>query len=144
MKIEDYGVLGLSWRTCSKAGEIFERSERYFKLLSDTYIFKVKKRGDASYVYLNREPHRRGVELSNEATLSATVVVLQAMTETDILPIQVAFKHKAPEDLTSYEEGYRCEILFEQPHYYIAYRTKDLETRTQKQMPASISSSLNV
>jgi hypothetical protein len=33
MKIEDYGVLGLSWRTCSKAGEIFERSERYFKLL---------------------------------------------------------------------------------------------------------------
>lgn len=132
MKIEDYGVLGLSWRTCSKAGEIFERSERYFKLLSDTYVFKVEKRKELSYIFLNREPHRRGVQLSNEATLSATVVVLQAMTETDILPLQVAFKHKAPSDLTSYHEGYRCELLFNQPHYYIAYRTSDLEKRTAK------------
>ena len=41
MKMDDYGVLGLSWRTCSKAGEIFERSERYFMLLSNTYVFKV-------------------------------------------------------------------------------------------------------
>ena len=30
MKIEDYGVLGLSWKTCSWAGEIFDRSKRYF------------------------------------------------------------------------------------------------------------------
>ena len=30
MIIEDYGVLGLSWRTCSRVGEIFERSDRFF------------------------------------------------------------------------------------------------------------------
>ncbi|MEQ8927388.1 MAG: AraC family transcriptional regulator ligand-binding domain-containing protein [Fulvivirga sp.] len=132
MKIDDYGVLGLSWRTCSWAGEIFVRSERYFKLLSDTYVFKVEKRDDWSYIYLHREPHRRGVELSNEATLSATVVVLQAITETDILPVQVAFKHKAPSDLASYNKAFQCELLFEQPHYYIAYKTKDLELRTAK------------
>lgn len=55
MKIEDYGVLGLSWRTCSKAGEIFERCERYFHLLSNTYLFKVEKEGEVSKVYLFRE-----------------------------------------------------------------------------------------
>lgn len=132
MKIEDYGVLGLSWRTCSWAGEIFARSERYFQLLSDTYVFKVEKKEDLSYVYLYREPHRRGVELSNEATLSATVVVLQAMTETDILPEKVSFKHRAPQDLRSFHEGFRCDLLFEQPHYYIAYKTSDLEQRTAK------------
>ncbi len=43
MKIKDCGVLGLSLRTCSKAGEIFERSERYFHLLSNTYVFKVEE-----------------------------------------------------------------------------------------------------
>ena len=46
MKIEDYGVLGLSWRTCARAGEIFERSERYFFLLSNTYLFKVERHED--------------------------------------------------------------------------------------------------
>lgn len=132
MKIEDYGVLGLSWRTCSRAGEIFERSERYFKLLSDTYVFKIEKRGAFSVIHLLREPHRRGLELSNEATLSATVVVLQAMTETEIIPTEVTFKHSQPSDTRSYSAAFRCPVLFDQASYSIAYRTSDLETRTAK------------
>ena len=132
MKIEDYGVLGLSWRTCSWAGEIFDRAERYFKLLSDTYVFKVRREGDISYIHLFRDAHRRGVELSNEATFSATVVVLQAMTETNIAPVKVSFKHSPPESLDSYHQAFNCELLFNQSKNYIAYKTKDLETRTAK------------
>ncbi|WP_157807172.1 AraC family transcriptional regulator [Algoriphagus formosus] len=132
MEIEDYGVLGLSWRTCSWAGEIFERSERYFKLLSNTYFFKVEREGIFSHVFLLREPHRRGVELSNEATISATTVVLKAMTETNLSPTQVTFKHAAPIDLSSYEKAFNCKILFNGPDYSITYRTADLEKRTAK------------
>jgi len=132
MQIEDYGVLGLSWRTCSKAGEIFERSERYFKMLSNTYVFKVDEEGPLSKVYLMREAYRRGVELSNEATFSATVVVLQAMTDTDIAPVEVGFKHPPPKDLSSYDEAFRCPVLFNQPHYYMTYKTADLSIRTAK------------
>jgi AraC-like DNA-binding protein len=132
MKIEDYGVLGLSWRTCSWAGEIFARAERYFKMLSNTYDFKVVEGKEESIIYLNREPHRRGLELSNEATLSATVVVLQAMTESEIRPTQVNFKHSAPAELSSYEQAFQCEILFDQAHYSMTYRTADLRMRTAK------------
>jgi AraC-like DNA-binding protein len=132
MKIEDYGVLGLSWRTCSWAGEIFERSERYFKLLSDTYVFKVENKGAYSEVHLLREPHRRGLELSNEATLSATVVVLKGMTETDISPTEVSFKHSPPADISSYTRAFRCPVLFNQAGYSITYHTSDLQTRTAK------------
>ncbi len=132
MKIDDYGVLGLSWRTCSWAGEIFARSERYFKLLSNTYVFQVDKQAEVSYIYLHRDAYRRGVELSNEATFSATVVVLQAMTEVDILPVQVSFEHDPPSHLDSYHEAFKCEVLFNQPHYFIAYKTSDLEIRTAK------------
>ncbi len=132
MKIEDYGVLGLSWRTCSWAGEIFARSERYFKMLSNTYVFKVEKGAETSTVYLFREPHRRGLELSNEATISATVVVLKAMTEKDIMPKTVTFQHDPPNELDSYHRAFQCPILFNQPHYSITYLTKDLETRTAK------------
>jgi hypothetical protein len=48
MKIEDYALLGLAWKTWSWDGEIFYRSERYFKLLSDTYVFKVEEQADIS------------------------------------------------------------------------------------------------
>jgi len=132
MKIEDYGVLGLSWKTCSWAGEIFYRSERYFKLLSDTYLFHVEKDTEISRVYLNREAHRRGVELSNEATFSATVVVLQAITESNITPIEVSFKHAPPKKLDDYSSAFNCSILFNQSQNYIVYKTEDLVKRTAK------------
>ncbi len=132
MKMDDYGVLGLSWKTCAKAGEIYERSERYFKLLSNTYVFKVEAAGELSRVHLLREPYRRGVALSNEATFAATVVVLQAMTETDIHPVEVAFQHQAPADLSSHEAAFQCLVKFGQPHNYIAYCTADLNRRTAK------------
>lgn len=132
MKIADYGVLGLSWRTCSKASEIFERSERYFKLLSNTYVFKVEEHQDISHIYLNREGYRRGVELSNEATFSATVVVLQSMTETDITPVSVSFKHDPPIDMKSYRLAFQCSIQFNQSQNFIAYKTVDINIRTAK------------
>lgn len=132
MKIEDYGVLGLSWRTCTKAGEIFERSERYFKLLSNTYVFRVEKDQDLSNVLLFREGYRRGIELSNEATFSATVVVLKATTETDISPVAVSFSHDPPADMKSYHDSFQCPILFNQSQNFISYKTSDLDTRTAK------------
>ena len=132
MKLDDYGVLGLSWRTCSTAGEIFKRCERYFFLLSNTYLFKVEEQSGVSNIFLLRDAHRRGVELSNEATFSATVVVLKATTETEIAPVSVSFKHGPPRDIRDYEHAFGCPIQFDQPHNFISYKTTDLETRTAK------------
>lgn len=132
MKIDDYGVLGLSWRTCSKVREIFDRSERYFKLLSNTYNWEVKDGEAISHIILNREANRRGMELSSEASLSATVVVLQAMSEKKLWPIEVCFKHNPPKDLSSFNEAFKCSINFNQPSYSISYRTDDLNSRTAK------------
>ena len=114
------------------AGEIFERSERYFKLLSNTYFFRIEKDIGISRVFLNREAYRRGMELSNEATLSATIVVLRAITESDISPVEVSFKHAPPEKLDDYIKAFNCAIQFNQPQNYIAYKTEDLEMRTAK------------
>ena len=132
MKMDDYGVLGLSWKTCSQAKEIFERSERYFILLSNTYVFKVEQQGTLTNVILNRDAYRRGVELSNEATMSATVVVLRAMTESMINPVKVAFKHGPPSSLIDYEKAFQCPIFFQQKQNAITYRSSDLEMRTAK------------
>lgn len=132
MKMEDYGVLGLSWKTCSKVGEIYERCERYFQLLSNTYVFKVEKEDDISKIYLHRDAHRRGMELSNEATFSASVIVLKAITEKDIMPLGISFRHGAPKVLENYEAAFKCPILFNQAHNFMVYKTADLERPTAK------------
>ncbi|MEL6925197.1 MAG: AraC family transcriptional regulator ligand-binding domain-containing protein [Bacteroidota bacterium] len=132
MKMDDYGVLGLSWKTCSKVGDIFLLSERYFKMLSNTYVFKVEQEEENTHTYLMREAHRRGVALSNEATFSATVVVLQAMAESPISPVHVSFQHAPPSDLRHHEAVFNCPILFNQASNCISYRTVDFESRTAK------------
>ena len=132
MKIEDYGVLGLAWRTCSRVGEIFERSRRYFELLSNTFEWRIETEQNLSHIHLQREAHRRGMELSTEASLSATVVVLQALSEKNIRPVQVRFKHGPPENLQSHNEAFQCSILFNQPDYAISYLAADLDLRTAK------------
>ena len=132
MKMDDYGVLGLSWKTISRVREMFERSERYFKLLSNTYVFKVEHKEDISQIHLFRDPYRRGVGLSNEATFSATVVVLQAITESTISPVKVSFKHGPPRGMEDYQKAFQCPVLFNQPENFIAYRTEDLDKRTSK------------
>lgn len=130
MKMDDYGVLGLSWKTCSRAGEIFERSERYFMLLSNTYLFKVEKEQEVSKIHLFRDGYRRGVCLSNEATFSAVVIVVKAMTATDVAPVHVSFQHAAPDQMDSYSEAFHCPVEFDQPHNFIAYKSPDLEMRS--------------
>jgi AraC-like DNA-binding protein len=132
MKIDDYGVLGLAWKTCSWAGEIFDRSERYFKLLSNTYVFKVEKGIEISKIYLYRKAHRRGLELSNEATFSATIVVLQSISEKAIVPVSVSFQHDQPKKLDDYHKAFQCDVLFNQSHNVISYKTEDLTLRTAK------------
>ncbi|MEL7160409.1 MAG: AraC family transcriptional regulator [Bacteroidota bacterium] len=132
MKIEDYGVLGLSWRTCSQAMEIYVRSERYFKLLSNTYVFEVVPAADETQVLLHRAPYRRGVGLSNEATFSASVVVLRAMTETNISPLRVAFQHDGPADQRDYAAAFQCPVSFKQAQNVLTYRTEDLQRPTAK------------
>ena len=72
------------------------------------------------------------MELSTEASLSATVVVLQAISEKDIFPIQVSFKHNQPTDLASFKVAFKCPILFNQPRYAISYKTQNLNLRTAK------------
>lgn len=132
MEMDDYGVLGLSWKTCSKARDLFDRSVRYFNLLTNTYVFEVEDIGEHSRIYLHREPYRMGVARSNEATFSATVTVVQAITGKKFFPVEVSFQHQPHENLDLYNETFRCPINFEQPHNYITYRRTDLNTRTAK------------
>ena len=123
MEMDDYGVLGLSWKTCSQARDLFDRSVRYVMLLTDTYVFKVQDEDDVTKIYLHRDAYRKGVALSNEATFSATVTVLHLITEKDFFPVEVCFCHPFHSDMSVYESRFQCPVHFSRPHNYIGLKT---------------------
>lgn len=132
MVLDDYGVLGLTWKTCSSPRDMFIRCERFFILMTDTLLFKIEDEGDTGNIYLLREATRRGIEISNESSLVAALTVINKITGADIRPLKATFIHKKPKDLTPYEEFFGCPVHFGQDHNKLVFRSDDLDTRSIK------------
>jgi len=67
MELDDYDVLGLAWKTCLSPRDMFTRCERFFVLMTDTQLYKVKDEGETGSITIYREATRRGIEITNES-----------------------------------------------------------------------------
>ncbi|SMO71479.1 AraC family transcriptional regulator [Gracilimonas mengyeensis] len=132
MVLDDYDVLGLAWKTCLSPRDMFKRCERFFGLMTDTQIYKVEDEGETGSIYMFREATRRGIEISNEGSLVATLTVIQKITGVKIQPIKVTYSHSAPDDITPYEDFFSCEVQFSQEFNRIIFRSEDLDTKSLK------------
>ena len=132
MELDDYDVLGLAWKTCLSPRDMFKRCERFFGLMTDTQVYKVKDEGETGNITIYREATRRGIEISNESSIVATLTVIHKITDSDIRPITVSFTHSAPADTRLYEDYFGCEVLFDQSDNKLVFTSEDLDTRSLK------------
>lgn len=128
---DDYGTLGLSWRTCWRASEIFDRIERFMVLVTDHGHVRIEESGGVTKINLFRDAYQRGVEMANEATYVMVTGILHEITGKEILPVQVNFKH-ASEELLSFTHFFRCPVHFGQEINSIQFRTSEIAVPTLK------------
>jgi len=129
---EDYGTLGLSWKTCWSARDILERTERYMVLVTNHGTIKVEDINDTTKTQLFRTPEHRGLEISNETTFAMIIKIIKDVTEADIYPTLVRFQHAPPSRITPYLEYFNCPVQFKQSENAFYYKTADLSTPTVK------------
>ncbi len=129
---EDYGTLGLSWKTSWRARDVFERTIRFNILITDVKGFEAKDKGEFTIITLNRSILRLGHQLSNEATLAVCVKMIREITQKTINPIEVSFLHKAPNNTSHYTNFFNCDVNFSQKENSILFLTKDLDIPTAK------------
>lgn len=132
MELDDYGVLGLAWKTCLSPRDMFIRCERFFGLMTDTQQYRVNDEGETGSITIYREATRRGIEISNESSIVATLTVIHKITGYDIRPISVSFAHSAPSDIQQYEAYFGCEVLFDQKDNKLVFTSENLDTRSLK------------
>jgi AraC-like DNA-binding protein len=132
MVLDDYDVLGLAWKTCLSPRDMFKRCERFFILMTDTQLYKVQDEGETGSITIYREAPRRGIEISNESSIVATLTVIHNITGVDIRPIKVSFVHNAPEKIALYEDYFSCEVQFGQKYNRLVFRSEDLDTKSLK------------
>ncbi|PWN07389.1 AraC family transcriptional regulator [Rhodohalobacter mucosus] len=132
MVLDDFDVLGLAWKTCLSPRDMFKRCERFFILMTDTQIYKVTGEGETGNITIYRDAVRRGIEISNESSIVATLTVIHKITGADIRPLSVSFAHGRPDEIGRYEDFFGCEVHFEQDYNRLVFKSEDLDTRTVK------------
>ena len=132
MVLDDYDVLGLASKTCLSPRDMFKRCERFFILMTDTQLYKVQNEGETGSITIYREAPRRGIEISNESSIVATLTVIHKITGVDIRPVKVSFVHNAPEKVARYEDYFSCEVQFGQKYNRLVFRSEDLDTKSLK------------
>ncbi|MEM8616670.1 MAG: AraC family transcriptional regulator ligand-binding domain-containing protein [Pseudomonadota bacterium] len=113
MRTEEYGAFGLAWKSAPNLRGSYVRSERYGRILGgaeaytlqqtrDGWLFNLEKAGDG----------RLGMQLSNEASLSAVDVISREVSTAPFTPLAVLFKHAPRGDEAVYRAHFGCPVTF--------------------------------
>ena len=116
MRCDEYGALGLAWKSAPNLLGSFLRIERYARLWTDVVEYELRPEGNDTLCILHRAgPRRLGLRLSNEATLASAVSLARQVSPTPFQPLEVQIRHAAPHSCTAHEAYFRCPVRFDAP-----------------------------
>ena len=114
MKCDEYGAFGLAWKSAPNLRGSFVRSERYGLALGSAETYSLKKGEDGWYFRLDKAGDGRlGMQLSNEASMSAVDVISKEVSTTPFKPLAVHFRHAARGDVSEFENHFGCPVYFQ-------------------------------
>ncbi len=131
VEVDDFGALGLAFKTASSVREALLRMVRYILVLSDTVEYELRDVADGGAFVLNRPSHRRGARLANECALAADISLLRQITGTKMTPIAVSFRHRQPKSTKHHRAFFGCPVRFDDRVNALHLSNENLQTRTR-------------
>ncbi len=114
MRPDDYGALGLAWKSAPTIRSSLERVERYCRLWTDNLTYEICDRDDGVDFIVHRFGERRlGMRFSNEATLASATSLIRQTSSPRFRPRTVFMKHAAPKSISAHERYFGCPVLFD-------------------------------
>ncbi len=114
MRCDEYGAFGLAWKSAPSLRGSYVRSERYGQVLGSAEAYTLQKKNDGWFFNLDKAGDGRlGMQISNEASLSAVNVLSKEVSTISFLPVGVFFKHSPRGDASAYEDHFGCPVHFE-------------------------------
>lgn len=114
MRPEDYGALGLAWKSAPTVRQSLKRVERYARLWTGNMAYELQENEGGALFLLHRFDERTlGVRLSNESTIASATSLIRQTSSTTFRPRAVYLKHSAPSVTTAHENYFGCPIHFQ-------------------------------
>lgn len=113
MRPDDYGALGLAWKSAPSIRHSLERVERYCRLWTGNLTYEIREREGGADFLLHRFGERRlGMRLSNEATIASAASLIRQTSSASFRPRAVFLKHGAPACTSAHERYFGCPVHF--------------------------------
>ena len=132
MRCDDYGALGLAWKSAPTLRGSYDRAVRYARVLTNVASYELEATTEGAFLNLHRSGERQlGMRLSNEATLaSITQISREALTKV-FNPVAVFLKHPVPENIEAHETFFQCPLHFEADRDALLVSSDALEAANQ-------------
>ncbi|WMI64778.1 helix-turn-helix domain-containing protein [Aestuariibaculum sp. YM273] len=127
----DYGTLGLSWKTCLQAIDVLRNVKRYMVLVTNDGSIDLSENTSTITLTLDRDVYRKGVKTTIEVPFVMLLEVINEVTGKKINPIEVCFKHDSSnlEDFIAY---FGCHVKSNARVNSIKFDSKTLQIATLK------------
>ena len=127
----DYGVLGLSWKTCLKAIDVLRNVRRYMLLVTNDGSIEIEEDLVKTKLIMNRDVYRSGIQTANEASFVMLTRVLKEVTGEDIKLVKVSFKHSSAHR-DYYSQYFNCPVIFGSNENSMIFSSDKLQISTIK------------
>lgn len=130
MRCDEYGAFGLAMKSAPTLRGTYSRAERFSRILTNVTRYELEETEDLGYVHLHRDgKRRRGLCMSNEASLAALLTIAREVTGLALRPERVYFKHSAPPDTSPLERFFGAPVVFGTDRDALSYRSEALDTQ---------------
>ncbi|MEY8801439.1 helix-turn-helix domain-containing protein [Leisingera sp. XS_AS12] len=128
IRADDIGVLGLSMKTAPTLRASLERLERYWRVVTDTAIYRLDESGDpACLLFEARTEHHPVLEFRNEGALAGSARNIRQIVEGELVLEHVSFRHACRSDPDRYAAHFGCPVHFEADRNAIAFKPEMLD-----------------
>jgi len=113
MRLDEYGAMGLAWKSAPNLRASWDRAERFAKVLTSTTTYEVREVALGAWLILHRAGERRlGMRLSNEASIASLAAISQQVTDAKVKLLEVQLEHAAPGRADVHERYFGCPVRF--------------------------------
>lgn len=113
IRSNDLGALGLAAKSAPTLRDSLLRLERYFRLLTDTAVYRLTEEADPALLVLEaRTPDHPALKLRDECALAAVAENIKAFARDPVELDHVAFAHECRNDPAQFEAFFGCKVRF--------------------------------
>ncbi|MDU8946212.1 AraC family transcriptional regulator [Ovoidimarina sediminis] len=128
MRCDDYGALGLAFKTAPTLGGSYGRVARYARLWTSVVDYTLEPAAEGVWFHLHRAGARRlGLRLSNEATLASAISIAREVATGPVVPLAVHARHDAPARIDAHRRYFGCDVTFGSDRDAILFASETLD-----------------